>query len=97
MWQTIIDFESYCDLNPFITFASKLDADRLHIELSSGKLKTSFGPIILKCTQDKELHWLGKLNNSSWFFVGEHYFILREKHGHTRLIHGENFQVYLHG
>lgn len=95
VWKTLIDFESYCDWNPFISAAKKINADRLHIELASGKSKTSFQPIILKCCQDKELRWLGKLNNSSWLFVGEHYFILEEDKGHTRLIHGEHFSGLL--
>ncbi|KAG2446887.1 hypothetical protein HYH02_008043 [Chlamydomonas schloesseri] len=41
----------------------------------------------------KELRWRGKLFNTDWFFVGEHFFQLKEVGpAKTLLLHGEDFK-----
>ncbi len=98
VWEVLTDFSSYHEWNPFITsIAGKLAVgEELAITVSppeSGEM--SFRPTLVRCEEPRELRWLGKL----WIrglFDGEHFFQCTEADaGHTRFVHGENFNGLL--
>lgn len=98
VWQTLTDFESFGEWNPFITSieASAEEGSELSIviEPKPGS-KTSFKPEVLVSMPAEELRWKGKLFVKG-LFDGEHYFILeRQNDGSTLFKHGEYFSGLL--
>jgi hypothetical protein len=91
VWKTLTDFKAYGTWNPFITRIDPLRDQKLRVEMQMGKSTWVFEPTITQLTPLKELRWIGTWGNTSWFFKGEHYFILTEKNKVTHLIHGEKF------
>ncbi|KTC87836.1 SRPBCC domain-containing protein [Legionella drozanskii] len=65
----------------------------LLVSIQIKKSKTmQFKPTIITFEAESELKWMGKLFNSQYFFVGEHYFKLRMLDANrVELIHGETF------
>lgn len=97
VWSLLGNPASYRDWNPFIV--------SMEGELAEGAMLTNtmrpeagsemtFRPTVLKAEPGRELRWLGRLLLPR-IFDGEHYFILEEHEGGTRLVHGERFQGVL--
>lgn len=97
VWNTLIDFDSYKDWNPFVHIEGKPIVgtklrNRMFIE---GQKEQVFTPELLEVAKEKELRWLGTMGIKG-LFDGEHYFKLQaEGPNKTRFIHGENFKGIL--
>ncbi|MBI2707016.1 MAG: SRPBCC domain-containing protein [Proteobacteria bacterium] len=95
VWEVLTHFQAYPQWNPFITRVEQVDDKNLLIEITSGRSKTIFKPVILQINPPKELRWRGKLGGVSGLFTGEHYFILSKEGKNTRFIQGEVFSGIL--
>jgi hypothetical protein len=76
VWQSLTDFASFPEWNPFIRQASgKVQAgERLKVNLQPpGGSAMTFQPIVLKADVNRELRWLGHLLIPG-LFDGEHIF-----------------------
>lgn len=93
VWAVLADPAGYSEWNPFLV--------SMEGELAEGQTLTNrmrptggsemtFRPTVLKVTPERELRWLGRLFLPR-VFDGEHYFLLEERDGGTRLVHGEAF------
>jgi hypothetical protein len=98
VWEVLTDFSRYHEWNPFITnIKGDLSAgSRLEVTLSPPEgREMTVRPTVTLSNGPNELRWLGHL----WFkglFDGEHFFQCHElESGHTRFVHGENFQGVL--
>jgi hypothetical protein len=98
VWEVLTDFSKYHEWNPFITnIKGDLSAgSRLEVTLSPPEgRELTVRPTVTVANGPNELRWLGHL----WFkglFDGEHFFQCHElESGHTRFVHGENFQGVL--
>ena len=54
----------------------------------------TFRPTVLRAEPERELRWLGRLLLPR-IFDGEHYFVIEDHEGGTRLVHGERFHGVL--
>lgn len=97
VWAVLADPERYPQWNPFIV---SMEGELAEGRVLSNTLRSGSGgdmrfqPTILKVEPGRELRWLGRLYLPR-ILDGEHYFILEERDGGTRLIHGENFRGVL--
>jgi hypothetical protein len=98
VWEVLTDFSKYHEWNPFITnITGNLSAgSRLEVTLSPPEgREMTVRPTVTVSNGPNELRWLGHL----WFkglFDGEHFFQCHGlDSGHTRFVHGENFQGVL--
>lgn len=97
VWSLLGNPEGYRDWNPFIvSMEGELaeGATLTNIMKPASGAEMTFRPTVLKAEPEKELRWLGRLVLPR-VFDGEHYFILHEHEGGTRLVHGERFQGVL--
>ena len=98
VWNTLTDFHSYPEWNPFITeISGKLSVGEeltVNLRLPEGSDFT-VRPRLIRCEPEREFCWLGHL----WFkglFDGEHFFRLQEVgEGRTRVTQGEKFSGLL--
>lgn len=97
VWSVLGDPRGYRDWNPFILSMEGALTEGATIvnrmKPESGR-EMSFRPRVLKAEPGRELRWLGRLLVPR-IFDGEHYFLLEEHGGGTRLIHGEHFRGML--
>ena len=98
VWETLTDFKSYSDWNPFIISIEgelKLGSQLETKMLNSGKTMT-FKPQVTKFEYGIEFEWLGRAFLGG--FKGRHYFILESLgDDQTKLIHGEKFSGWMSG
>lgn len=97
VWSLLGNPRSYRDWNPFIvSMEGELDegATLVNTMRPQAGSEMTFRPTVLKVVPERELHWLGRLLLPR-IFDGEHYFILEEREGGTRLVHGERFRGVL--
>ena len=95
VWETLMDFGAYSEWNPFLTHIEQIGEKNLRIEMTSGKSKMIFKPVIIKINPHKEFRWRGKLWGIPGIFTGEHYFLLVKEEKETRFIQGESFSGLL--
>jgi hypothetical protein len=93
-WKILTNFEEYPAWNTFITkiTGQKAIGQSLLVDITppNGK-KSTFNPILIKFSENKEIRWVGKIG-FKWLFCGEHYFKLEVVDKNTtRFIHGEIF------
>lgn len=97
VWAVLADPAGYRDWNPFlISMEGELAAGATltNTMKPAGGSEMTFRPTLLKVAPEKELRWLGRLLLPR-IFDGEHYFLLEEHNGGTRLVHGESFRGVL--
>lgn len=97
VWAVLTDGDAYGEWNPFIVEMRgpvEVGGTLQNTLQPSPDQQMSFAPTILVVEEERELRWLGRL----WvprLFDGEHYFLLSETDGGTRLVHGERFSGVL--
>lgn len=100
IWEVLMDFNRYAEWNPFIRSIRGPREVGKHLQTEMHTLKGKvmrFEPIVLKCAENDEFRWRGKLGIRG-IFDGEHYFALEELGPlQTRFIHGEFFSGLLVG
>ncbi len=94
VWAVLADPEGYETWNPFLVRMEGEVAEGARLTNTmrpgGGSGEMTFRPVLLKVVPGKELRWLGRLFVPR-IFDGEHYFLLDERDGGTRLVHGERF------
>lgn len=97
VWTHLATPLRYADWNPFLVSmkGDLVEGSRLTNTMrpASGKEMT-FSPTVLTVSPQRELRWLGRLFLPR-LFDGEHYFLLEDSDGGTRLVHGEKFHGVL--
>lgn len=97
VWDVLSDASAYPNWNPFLV---SMQGELLEGKKLTNRMRTtagseiSFSPTVLKVENNRELRWLGRMVLPR-IFDGEHYFILEDRGGFTRLIHGERFRGIL--
>lgn len=94
VWAALADPEGHAGWNPFLVAmrGELVEGARLANTMRpAGGGEMTFRPTVLKVVPGRELRWLGRLVLPR-IFDGEHYFLLREHEGGTRLVHGETFR-----
>jgi hypothetical protein len=97
VWAVLADPAGYGDWNPFLV---SMEGDIAEGATLTNRMKPAAGgemtfrPTVLKVVPERELRWLGRLFLPR-VFDGEHYFVLEERDGGTRLVHGERFRGVL--
>lgn len=97
VWSLLGNPGSYRDWNPFIvSMEGELaeGATLVNTLRPQAGSEMTFRPTVLKAEPERELRWLGRLFVPR-IFDGEHYFVLDEREGGTRLVHGERFHGVL--
>lgn len=97
VWSLLGNPESYHDWNPFIvSMEGQLveGATLVNTMRPATGSEMTFRPTVLRAEPERELRWLGRLFLPR-IFDGEHYFILEQREGGTRLVHGERFHGVL--
>lgn len=98
IWSVLMDFEQYCNWNPFIQSIKYKNADKnaLKILLKTGQGKTmSFEPKVLKNEKNRLFQWKGKLLFKG-LFDGTHSFeLIEQANGTTSFVHSEKFSGIL--
>lgn len=92
VWETLTDFDTYPDWNPFIVSAEgeAREGAQLTNVMRNGGTTTTFKPRVLAADGD-ELRWIGRFGVPG-LVDGEHYFTLEDLgNGRTRLTQGETF------
>ncbi len=93
LWSVLVDRESYPEWNPLIVRSEGPLIEGEHIlntmTPAEGE-EIDFEPLVLVVRANEELRWRGQLIVPG-VFDGEHYFLLEEVNGGTRLVHGETF------
>lgn len=93
VWSVLADPQRYAEWNPFLVeMQGELTqgATLTNTMRPQGGSEMTFRPTVLKVERERELRWLGRLLLPR-IFDGEHYFLLEERDGGTRLVHGERF------
>lgn len=94
VWSVLTDGAAYGSWNPFIVSMkgkiAKGETIENIMEPQKGKQMT-FLPKVLVAEPGRELRWLGRVLMPR-IFDGEHYILLTEQDGGTRLVHGEKFR-----
>ena len=97
VWEVFIDFARFPEWNPFMTKLEGTPAqgEKLEVRLDppGGKAMT-FGPIVLRFEEARELRWLGHLLVPG-IFDGEHIFELTDLGGRTRFVQREEFRGFM--
>lgn len=97
VWDVLSDTSSYPQWNPFLVSmkGELLEGKKLRNRMrTTAGSEISFSPTVLRVENNRELRWLGRMVMPR-IFDGEHYFILEDRGGFTRLIHGERFRGIL--
>lgn len=93
VWSLLGNPESHSEWNPFLVSMKGELVEGATLENTmrpEGRSEMTFRPTVLAVTPERELRWLGRLFVPR-LFDGEHYFLLEERDGGTRLVHGERF------
>lgn len=94
VWAVLADPAGYRDWNPFlVSMEGELaeGATLANTMRPAGGSEMTFRPVVLKVEPEQELRWLGRFLLPR-IADGEHYFLLEERIGGTRLVHGETFR-----
>ncbi|WP_418187348.1 SRPBCC family protein [Aliarcobacter lanthieri] len=97
IWQELTNFDEYKNWNPsIINISGELKENKtIKIVVKMNEKTMNFKPKILKCEENKELRWLGKIFLGG-IFDGEHYFLIKDNSdGTTTFIQGEKFSGVL--
>ena len=97
VWAALADPAGYRDWNPFLIAMEGHIVEGAVLTNTmkpAGGSATTFRPTVTKVLPERELRWLGRLFLPR-VFDGEHYFLLEERNGGTRLVHGERFRGVL--
>ncbi|MBL3520019.1 SRPBCC domain-containing protein [Arcobacter lanthieri] len=97
IWQELTNFDEYKNWNPsIIDINGELkESKTIKIVVKMNEKTMNFKPKILKCEENKELRWLGKIFLGG-IFDGEHYFLIKDNSdGTTTFIQGEKFSGVL--
>lgn len=98
IWSILMDFPSYTDWNPFIRkiAGTPSPGNRLVISIQVPASRAmTFRPVVVVCTENRELSWRGRLPLPG-LFNGEHFFRIESPApGRTRFTHGERFSGVL--
>ena len=80
VWAVLTNFSLYHEWSPVINIeGSPMLGANLLVSIKIKKNKPmQFKPSIITFEPESELKWIGKIFNSRYFFVGEHYFKLRQ-------------------
>lgn len=98
IWNTLTDFDSYENWNPFIISSQgeAIVGQRLTNTMVNKGKTTVFKPVVTKAIPFEEFEWVG--SGLLGMFKGRHYFILEDVgNNQTKLIHGEQFSGLLSG
>jgi len=79
VWETLTDFASYPEWNPFIRFIRGIPEKGARLEVriqASGTKGMVFRPTVLVAEAGQELRWLGRLLLPG-IFTGEHSFVIQ--------------------
>lgn len=93
VWSVLADPLRYAEWNPFLVDIKGELAEGATLTNTmrpQGGSEMTFRPTVMKVERERELRWLGRLLLPR-IFDGEHYFLLEERGGGTRLVHGERF------
>lgn len=93
VWSVLADLPGHREWNPFIvSMEGELveGATLVNTLRPAGGSEMTFRPTVLTVTPERELRWLGRFLMPR-IVDGEHYFLLQEREGGTRLVHGERF------
>lgn len=93
VWDTLMDFQSYPEWNPFMQKATGKTSvgERLEIYLKPpGGMGVTIKPTVMTFNPGREFRWKGKLGISG-LFDGEHIFELRPTDSGCHFVHHENF------
>lgn len=98
IWSILTDFEGYPDWNPFIRRVSGTPAAGARISVTvrpPGGRPISFRPVVLRCVDNRELSWRGRLPVPG-LLAGERVFRIEPlAPGHSRFVHAEYFSGIL--
>lgn len=97
VWETLLDFESYPEWNPFMRVTGRPNPDAtLVVEMHPpGKRASTFRPTVTYVEEAVEFRWLGHLFVPG-IFDGEHRFELSDLgDGRTRFTQAETFRGVL--
>jgi hypothetical protein len=99
VWDTLMEFASYEDWNPFIQcIVGQCEVGaplRITLRKPSGKLYT-FMATVTACVPSRLLQWEGSLAGMPWLFSGVHSFELKAvPGGATEFVHKERFSGVL--
>ncbi|MEA2011410.1 MAG: SRPBCC domain-containing protein [Actinomycetota bacterium] len=98
VWDTLMDFESYPEWNPFVTNVSGNAAvgERLDAALQNpGGKKMNISPFVTASEKNRRFSWLGRLGIKG-LFDGHHYFEIEPStDGSTRFTQREEFSGIL--
>lgn len=97
VWSVLGNTAAYRDWNPFIVAMEGELAEGARLTNTMRPERGSemtFRPVVLRAEPGRELRWLGRLLLPR-IFDGEHYFVLEEREGRTRVVHGERFHGVL--
>ncbi|KAB1192716.1 SRPBCC domain-containing protein [Haloferax sp. MBLA0076] len=100
VWDTLVDFDTYDEWNPFMRIAGRANVGAtlvVHLRPPGGR-ESVFEPDVTKCEKHREFRWLGHLFVPG-LFDGEHQFRLEPLDGgtKTRFVHAETFSGILAG
>lgn len=94
IWSILMEFPSYPDWNPYIRriAGTPEEGGRITITVQPPKGRAlTVRPLVLECTENRELRWQGRLPVPG-LFDGEHFMrIDSPAPGRARFIHGERF------
>lgn len=93
VWSVLVDFDRYCEWNPFIVevLGTVEPGAGLRVTLSPpGGRSVTVKPTVTEVAPARTLEWLGRLGPRG-LFDGRHRFELRASPNGTRLIHHEVF------
>ncbi|MCH7739399.1 MAG: SRPBCC domain-containing protein [Chloroflexi bacterium] len=93
VWDTLMDFQSYPEWNPFMQKAAGKTSvgERLEIYLKPpGGMGVTIKPTVMTFNPGREFRWKGKMGISG-LFDGEHIFELRPTDSGCHLVHHEKF------
>jgi len=100
VWETLVDFDSYTDWNPFVVSAAGTPAvgERLAVRIHpQNKRQMGFKPRVTAAVPGERLEWLGHLGVRG-LFDGRHEFCLEPlADGRTELVQRETFSGLLVG
>ncbi|HWQ18580.1 MAG TPA: SRPBCC domain-containing protein [Methanotrichaceae archaeon] len=97
VWQTLMDFGSYPQWNPFIlqVTGSARQGEKLKVQMHAGSRTMTLHPTVLAVQPERELLWLGSLFIPG-IFDGEHSFIIEPLgKDRVRMVQSETFNGLL--
>jgi hypothetical protein len=92
VWDALVDFSSYPDWNPLVTWLNGEFRKDGKIQMYIAPLQQSFEATLNRLEEGRAFSWIG-IKVARWIISGEHYYRLESlDDGSTRLLHGEYFR-----